>query len=972
MYEPTSIEDKVARILAGDFSLTSSNNSLSSRNQKDKGSSEPPSPAPQRTDEAIQSPRGSKGIAQTTSFLSDEDENEQRFIQSMEINEDENVSVRSSPTLSENEAPLDLVTGDSRFRGSSPPVIGRQTKSTESMSSSKDNSGRGGKVLNPKGGNDDRVLSEKASSFSSQVPSTVVIQVSSPVDPKKKKATTPTTTTHHASNDNLTVRSEPGNTTPVRKTAFGTQLEIPSPVERVSPHRSGGFSTPNSNSNRPDFSSPKSASSSVGVGERSVVVAVRVRPFNQYEKNQKARRTISKAGLDLVIVNPKAFDAEPDTIATAAIAIDHNPWAHAFRFDQCLWSYDPVSSTSAYIDQVGVHESVGYDIVDQALNGISCSCFAYGHTSTGKTYTLFGKTATASGSSSSSAKLPMGKSPSSVKRQHFDAHTITEDTGLVPRVFYDIIHSIKSNHVSTTNSRIFLSYLEIYNEKVVDLLSDNLPSKHQIASNNSSEWGLKVREHSSYGVYVEGLKKFEIFSVEDMFALINKGNENRTTSQTMWNTESSRSHAIVTLELSSFDINSATKAIEDSLSALPSPMTKSIKSGKWAEPSSAIKHQIEKSSKAKDYLSKEYDNFKTVRVQMVDLAGSEKDIMREEEGPSSGSNSQKIWSGNNYDTTPNKINEAALDKEKLELKQIRRSLATLGFIIQSLGRGASLRSLPYRDSKITFLLRDALRGSNHTTMIATVSPAHIHYEETLATLRYAEKLCVLGKRNSINAGTTSIALPLRDDRPQLIEEFRRYHSDVETVRKSNLAARQLLQFTIADPQQRIARLTQPDEHPSVTPSAKKKSGFSNADLTFTSPIDGKMKKIRDLTTDDLDTLQSTYRTLQGQVIELQIDLDAVKTDRDTLLIEVRSYKEQLGEVEHERKENGAKIANYIKSLRLAEKELNENRMLLKRKDEHIERLINELNETKQSKLNAEQAYHARTKEFLQRFDILKK
>jgi hypothetical protein len=741
------------------------------------------------------------------------------------------------------------------------------------------------------------------------------------------------------------------------------------------------FSTPS----KAMWSSPNSASSSVAGFDRSIVVAVRVRPFNSQEKNQKARRTISKAGNDLVLVNPKAFDAEPDMVATAAIAIDHNPWAHAFRFDQCLWSYDQVTSTSAFIDQEGVHEALGYDIVDQALNGLSCSCFAYGHTSTGKTYSLFGKQFGYGSSSSSGLSRP--PSASSLKKVALEGLSsslmINDDSGLVPRVFHDIITAIKTQQITpyNGNSRIFMSFLEVYNEKVIDLLGDNIPSKVALQSNG--EW-LKVREHPSYGPYVENLKKVEIFSVDDMFSLLAKGCQNRSTAQTYWNNESSRSHAIVTLELASFDLNAAMQAIEASYSSFPPPSSSS-KKGKTGEggelPRSTskpgIKREIDKSIQLKAKDIKDHDNYKTIRIQMIDLAGSEKEILSSVDDMSSSANSSSksnVWSGSNYhDSTPNKSLENQLNQEKAELKAIRRSLATLGYIIQSLGKGASFRSLPYRDSKLTFLLRDALRGSNHTTMLATISPSHTYYEETLATLRYAEKLCILGKKVSINAGTTSIALPARDDRPQMIEDFRRYHNDVESVRKASLAAKQLLQFRVSDPQQRIQRVTKIEmEFTSGESSKKHNKKVSNADFTFTSPLDGKIKCLSDLTKEDLDTLQSTYRSIQGQVIELQIDLDAVKTDRDTLLVELKAAKEQLKEVDYERQENNQKITNYLKSLKLAEKEVNESRILVRRKDEHIERLITELNETKQSKHNSEQAYHARTKEFLVRFDNLKK
>jgi hypothetical protein len=123
--------------------------------------------------------------------------------------------------------------------------------------------------------------------------------------------------------------------------------------------------------------------------ERPVKVAVRVRPFTDTELADGARRTISRNGEKLIIVNPKAFDAEPDTIAAAAVAMDNKQWAQIFQYNNFLWARDrsdpsPPTEQHQYVNQQDVHEGIGREIVESVLHGVSASCFAYGHTGTGK------------------------------------------------------------------------------------------------------------------------------------------------------------------------------------------------------------------------------------------------------------------------------------------------------------------------------------------------------------------------------------------------------------------------------------------------------------------------------------------------------------------------------------------------------------------------------------------------------------
>jgi hypothetical protein len=79
------------------------------------------------------------------------------------------------------------------------------------------------------------------------------------------------------------------------------------------------------------------------------------------------------------------------------------------------------------------------------------------------------------------------------------------------------------------------------------------------------------------------------------------------------------------------------------------------------------------------------------------------------------------------------------EKHMLELKTINLSLTSLGKVIQSLAQGKKASHIPYRDSKITRLLQDSLGGNTKTTLIAAVSPVIDNIEETISTLKFADR-----------------------------------------------------------------------------------------------------------------------------------------------------------------------------------------------------------------------------------------
>ena len=112
-----------------------------------------------------------------------------------------------------------------------------------------------------------------------------------------------------------------------------------------------------------------------------VKVYVRVRPQSAKEQESNSKRIVSVRENKIVVVNPNAFDADPDVIASAATFLSLNEYAKVFDFDKCFWSYEENSSN--YADQETVFQTIGSDIVENVLNGISSCCFSYGGINSG-------------------------------------------------------------------------------------------------------------------------------------------------------------------------------------------------------------------------------------------------------------------------------------------------------------------------------------------------------------------------------------------------------------------------------------------------------------------------------------------------------------------------------------------------------------------------------------------------------------
>lgn len=365
-------------------------------------------------------------------------------------------------------------------------------------------------------------------------------------------------------------------------------------------------------------------------GAEAVRVVVRCRPLSKNEVAADHKRAVEMdTTMGVVkVTNPNATDD-----------------VKSFTFDTVFDS----NST-----QVNVYQATAYPIVESVLGGYNGTVFAYGQTGTGKTFTMEGV-----------------RSDKNLR-------------GIIPNSFQHIFDKI--NLSSDVQYLVRVSYLEIYNEVIRDLLSNDPKAK------------LDLKEHPEKGVYVKDLSQVVVGSVEAMDEIMNMGNSNRTVGFTNMNATSSRSHSIfsITLESSS-----------------PGPDDKPV--------------------------------IRMGKLHLVDLAGSER---QEKTG-----------------ATGIRLKEAT---------KINLSLSALGNVISALVDGKS-QHIPYRDSKLTRLLQDSLGGNSRTVMVANLGPAEYNFDETMSTLRYANRAKNIKNKPKVN----------EDPKDALLRE---YQEEIERL-KAQLEAR---------------------------------------------------------------------------------------------------------------------------------------------------------------------------------------
>ncbi|XP_076007312.1 kinesin-like protein KIF14 isoform X2 [Genypterus blacodes] len=357
----------------------------------------------------------------------------------------------------------------------------------------------------------------------------------------------------------------------------------------------------------------------------AVTVAVRVRPFNTREKTEKALQVIFMSGQETLVQHPVSKQS------------------YSFTYDFSFCSVDELEP--AFASQQTVYQTLAEPLLERAFEGFNTCLFAYGQTGSGKSYTMMG---------------------------------FGEEPGVIPRFCQQLFTRLASMKNQQVKCHVEMSYFEVYNEKIHDLLVTR-------DDPNQRRMPLRVREHPVHGPYVAELSANVVSSYGDIRGWLELGNKQRATAATGMNDKSSRSHSVFTLVMT----QTKTEFVE----------------------------------------GEEHDHSITSRINLVDLAGSER--------------------CNSAQTSGDRLREGA---------SINKSLLTLGKVISALSEQAMTRKkvfTPYRESVLTWLLKESLGGNSKTAMIATLSPAGSNVEESLSTLRYAQQARMIINVAKVNEDTNA-------------------------------------------------------------------------------------------------------------------------------------------------------------------------------------------------------------------------
>ncbi|MEE6457765.1 hypothetical protein FKM82_000028 [Ascaphus truei] len=324
-------------------------------------------------------------------------------------------------------------------------------------------------------------------------------------------------------------------------------------------------------------------------------VCVRKRPLSLREERRGEVNVVTVEDKETIFIYEKK----------EAVNLKQYILQHVFYFDEVF--------SEAFTNQ-DVYMKTAHPLIQHIFNGGNATCFAYGQTGAGKTYTMIGT---------------------------------QKNPGLYALAAKDIFQQLESAQ-PREDYLVWISFYEIYCGQLYDLLNGRKR--------------LFAREDGKHVVQIVGLREVQVSSVDLLLEMILKGSKERSTGATGVNSDSSRSHAIIQIQI------------------------------------------------------KDAANRKLGRMSFIDLAGSERASDARES-----------------------------DKQtKIEGAEINQSLLALKECIRALDQEQA--HTPFRQSKLTQVLKDSFIGNSKTCMIANVSPSHIATEHTLNTLRYADRVKELKKR----------------------------------------------------------------------------------------------------------------------------------------------------------------------------------------------------------------------------------
>ncbi|KIJ69148.1 hypothetical protein HYDPIDRAFT_105719 [Hydnomerulius pinastri MD-312] len=474
---------------------------------------------------------------------------------------------------------------------------------------------------------------------------------------------------------------------------------------------------------------PSSSSSSSAT--TSVQVALRIRPTTSADTASipaRFQRAVIHA-TSATNVTVDASSAAP-TASGSATAVS-SPTATTGK--KQVFTFDQVHSPNT--TQHALFTSTAQPLVSRFLEGFNCTILAYGQTSSGKTFTMTG--------------IDLDANPSDPNN----------GMGIIPRAVSTIFsqaRKLKEERGGSWNYSIKGSFIEVYNEDLIDLLSSDEAT--------GARREVQIREGKDGSIIWGGLREVNVRNSNEVMNLIRQGTSIRRTNETDMNAQSSRSHAIFSLTLtqkkytgsglpprsssplppngrspsrlarpgSLYTNGSSPTAARVSSPTMGRPSTPSFQAamgrGGGLRPASSLGLRPPDGRVAAGDNDDDAGEWTTIvsKFHFVDLAGSER------------------------------LKRTAAAGERIkEGISINSGLLALGNVISALGDPARAKShtsshVPYRDSKLTRLLQDSLGGNAHTLMIACVSPTEWNVGETVNTLKYANRARNIKNRAVVN------------------------------------------------------------------------------------------------------------------------------------------------------------------------------------------------------------------------------
>ncbi|WWD17351.1 hypothetical protein CI109_101792 [Kwoniella shandongensis] len=594
---------------------------------------------------------------------------------------------------------------------------------------------------------------------------------------------------------------------------------------------------------------------------RNVRVVLRIRPSYPEDPNVPPR-------FRSVLVHPTSqaevrLDVDPATLAGHGTgSMGSGSKRHpTFTFDHVL---------GEEAGQTELYDVTARETVDEFVKGHNVTFLAYGQTSSGKSYS-------------------MGTTGEDVDYHGTD---FTPRTGLIPRTvqaIFERAEEIRQQSGTGSSWECRLSFLELYNEEIIDLLS-------------GTGVAITIREERDGRIVWAGVREVKVKTLAEVMNLLQEGSERRKTGETTMNASSSRSHAIFSLTLVQKKRSGAV--------ALPTPSRSETPTRQLRRPSSTIGFpgassaastrsptpstprggppssfgRMAPSRPASMMLGAPLGNgggggdeyvILTSKFNMVDLAGSER------------------------------LKRTAAQGDRMkEGISINSGLSALGNVISTLSDPNKARGhIPYRDSKLTRMLQDSIGGNALTTMIACVSPIEANIGETINTIKYASRarnIRNVSKINQVEAGWDDV-----EHLQSTVQKLRKQLSALEAGEgKGSTSEENLRQSEKLI--QRLAELQR--EHTELYDRYLQKCSENmrlSSELRNRGPGDG-------------DALSKFNETVEPVIVEYEKVVSALNQQLDELREELSAMNETLEEQDRELQETRERYAQnetYVSELR---------------------------------------------------------